>query len=58
MEQDKLWNTFAATGKVEDYLKYRGITVPGATNSVKEESGYGNRPQTASHDRRPDSQGV
>ena len=58
MDDNKLWNTFAATGRVEDYLRYRGVTLPDATNSVKEGSGYGHRPQTASDDRRPDSQGV
>ena len=57
MDNDKLWHTFAATGKVEDYLRYRGVTLPGASN-VKEESGHGNRPKTASDDRRPDSQGI
>ncbi len=58
MDPDKLWYTFAQSGRVEDYLKYRGVTLPQTTNSVKEESGYGQRPQTASDDRRPDSQGV
>lgn len=58
MHQDKLWNTFAATGRVEDYLRYRGITPSDATNSVKEGSGYGHRPQTASDDRRSDPPGV
>lgn len=57
MDKDKLWHTFAVTGKVEDYLRYRGVALPGAIN-VKEESGHGNRPQTAFDDRRPDSQGV
>ena len=59
-DKDKLWHTFAQSGKVEDYLRYRGL-VPASRgeNSVKkEESGYGNRPQTASDDQRPDSAGV
>ena len=60
MDKKKLWHTFTHSGKVEDYLKYRGIVVaPRATESVvEEESGYGNRPKTASDDRRPDSAGI
>ena len=60
MDKRKLWHTFTHSGKVEDYLRYRGIVVtPRATDSiVEEESGYGNRPKTASDDRRPDSAGV
>ena len=57
MEQEKLWAVFQKTGKVEDYLRYRGIVVtPGATDSIGgEESDYGKRSQTTSHDRRSDS---
>ena len=57
MDDKKLWHTFSHSGKVEDYLKYRGIVVaPRATDSIaEEESGYGIRPKTASDDRRPDS---
>ena len=60
MDNKKLWHTFTHSGKVEDYLRYRGIVVtPRATDSVvEEESGYVNRTQTASDDRRPDSAGV
>ena len=58
MDKDTLWHTFTQSGKVEDYLRYRGVALPRVTNSVKEESGYGHRPQTASNDRRPDSAGV
>lgn len=58
--KDKLWHTFATSGRVEDYLRYRGIDpLPPAINGVQEEeSGYGNRPKTASDDRRPDSAGI
>ena len=57
MDDKKLWHNFAHSGKVEDYLRYRGIVVtPGAINGVGEEgSGYGNGSKTASNDRRPDS---
>ena len=60
MDDKKLWHTFTHSGKVEDYLRYRGIVVtPRVTDSVvEEESGYGERPKTASDDRRPDSAGV
>lgn len=57
MDKKKLWHTFTHSGKVEDYLRYRGIVVtPGATDSIGgEESDYGKRSQTTSHDRRSDS---
>ena len=60
MDKRKLWHAFTHSGKVEDYLRYRGIVVtPRATDSVvEEESGYGDRPKTASDDRRPDSAGL
>lgn len=60
MDKDKLWHAFTHSGRVEDYLRYRGIDLmPRATNGVQEEeSGYGERPKTASDDRRPDSAGV
>ncbi len=58
MDKEALWQHFAHSGKVEDYLRYRGIDLPRATNCVKEESGDGQRTQTASDDRRPDSAGV
>ena len=57
MDKHKLWHAFTHSGKVEDYLRYRGIAVTQrATDSIQEEeSGYGNRSKTASDDRRPDS---
>ena len=60
MDKKKLWHTFTHSGKVEDYLQYRGIVVtPRATDSLQEEeSGYGVRPKTASDDRRADRPGV
>ncbi len=59
MDKDTLWHTFAHSGRVEDYLRYRGIdlTQP-ATNRIQEEVSYGDRPKTASDDRRSDSAGV
>ena len=56
MDKHKLWHTFTHSGKVEDYLRYRGIAVTQrATDSIQEEeSGYGGS-KTASDDRRPDS---
>ena len=59
MEREKLWHTFAQSGRVEDYLRYRGIDLTSrATNSMQEEGSYGHRPTTASDDRRSDSAGV
>lgn len=56
MDKRKLWHTFTHSGKVEDYLQYRGIVVtPRATDGIEEESGYGICPKTASDDRRSDS---
>ena len=59
MDKDKLWHTFTHSGRVEDYLRYRGVDVTQrATNSTQEEGSYGHRPTTASDDRRSDSAGV
>lgn len=59
MNKEKLWHTFTHTGRVEDYLRYRGVELTQrATNSIQEEVSYGDRPKTASDDRRPDSAGV
>ena len=59
MDKRKLWHTFTHSGKVEDYLRYRGIVVSQrATDSIAEEgSGYGGS-QTTSDDRRSDSASV
>lgn len=27
MEQDKFWEIFESSGKIEDYLKYKGISL-------------------------------
>lgn len=35
-EKDPLWQAFAQTGKVEDYLRYRGVM-----SASKEEVPYG-----------------
>lgn len=59
MDKEALWHTFARTGRVEDYLRYRGVDpIPTITNSVKEGSGYDHRPKTTSDDRRADSAGI
>ena len=60
MDNWKLWHTFEHSGRVEDYLRYRGI-IPEqrATDSLQEEApAYGERPKTASDDRRSDSAGI
>ena len=60
MDNWKLWHTFEHSGRVEDYLRYRGIDLPPmATNRVQEEAAaYGDRPKPASDDRRSDSAGI
>ena len=58
MDKDALWNTFAHSGKIEDYLRYRGVNLAEPPTGEKEGMGHGHRPQTASDDRRPDPAGV
>ncbi|MBQ5840366.1 MAG: hypothetical protein IIW40_00250 [Clostridia bacterium] len=59
MNERELWNIFEQSGRVEDYLRYRGIFVPAAANSVGEANeGYGKQPKTASDDRRPHRSGL
>ena len=60
MDKGRLWHNFTHSGRVEDYLRYRGILPEQrATDSVQEEaSAYGERPKTASDDRRSDPPGV
>ena len=57
MDKEKLWQTFAHSGKVDDYLRYRGIAVTQqAINRADEEgSDNGKRAKTASYDQRSDS---
>ena len=59
MEQKDLWTVFQTTGRVEDYLRYRGVSLAAGDNVVQEEGdGYGKRPKTASDDRRPGNTGL
>ena len=59
MNERELWHTFEQTGRVEDYLRYRGIPLSDATNTVGEANGaYGRQPKTASDDRRPRDTGL
>ena len=54
MNEQELWRRFSQSGRVEDYLRYRGLEVPlGGRNAVEREDAYG-RDKTASHDRGPD----
>lgn len=59
MDKDTLWHAFAHSGRVEDYLRYRGIDLTSrATNSTQEEGSYDHRTKTASDDRRIDTAGI
>ena len=52
MNERELWEQFAKSGRVEDYLRYRGVmNVTGATQ--REEDDYGGR-ETTFDDRRSD----
>ncbi len=54
MERDTLWNAFAKSGKVEDYLRYVGVEVyTGGENSVAE----GGESPDENHNRRTDCAG-
>ncbi len=55
MEQQDLWQAFAQTGRVEDYLRYRGVSLTGE----KEGDTVGGKQQkTASDDRRSHPTGI
>ncbi len=50
MDERDLWHTFAASGSVMDYLRYRGIDM----SVAREEESRGEQRQTAPYDRRAD----
>ncbi|MBQ9860559.1 MAG: hypothetical protein IJO76_07815 [Clostridia bacterium] len=55
MDMWKLWHTFQSSGRVEDYLRYRGIDLAAMSACVREEATTdGNGTKTTSDDRRPD----
>ncbi len=37
MQQDSLWTSFLKTGRVEDYLRYRGIDIYARTDRPEKE---------------------
>jgi hypothetical protein len=37
MENEKLWETFKETGRIADYLRYRGVDIYAAQNAVTKE---------------------
>jgi hypothetical protein len=47
MEQEKLWETFRQTGHIADYLRYRGVDIYAAQNTVKKEEDPDANKQTA-----------
>ena len=53
MDNRELWTAFLKTGRVEDYLRYRGVDIyQHMTNQAGEE-----KPAHAGDDRRPDHSG-
>lgn len=35
MDEQQLWENFKKTGRIADYLRYRGVDIYAATNSVR-----------------------
>lgn len=35
MDEETLWESFKQTGRVADYLRYRGVDIYAATNAVE-----------------------
>ena len=48
MQQDSLWASFLKTGRVEDYLRYRGIDIYARTDRPEKE-----KQRHEADDRRP-----
>ena len=55
MDMWKLWHTFQSSGRVDDYLRYRGIDLPQVTDCVGGETQDGNRAEETLDDRRSDN---
>lgn len=54
MENKDLWKAFTQTGRVEDYLRYRGVIHTAGDNVVQEGGAGHGHTKTAYHDRGPD----
>lgn len=52
-DEQQLWNAFLKTGRVEDYLRYRGVDIYQTTGISSTEGASGH----AGDDRRPDHSG-
>lgn len=52
-DEQQLWNAFIKTGRVEDYLRYRGVDIYQTTGL----SSAGEASVHAGDDRRPDHSG-
>ncbi len=50
MDEQQLWQVFSTTGRVEDYLRYRGVTLSSPMGAVNGEGADGTD-KTASYDR-------
>lgn len=57
-ENERLWRRFAHTGRVTDYLRYRGVIAPETIAHVRGEQTFGQRNETTSDHRGADSAGI
>lgn len=55
MDEHELWEAFKKTGRIADYLRYRGVDIYAAQNAVQKEGEQSGNPQgegTNPHHRR------
>ncbi len=57
-ENERLWRRFAHTGRVTDYLRYRGVIAPDTVAQVKGEQTFGQRNEAAPDHRGTDPAGI
>ena len=57
-ENERLWQRFAHSGRVADYLRYRGVEVPETLAGIKGEQTFGQRDEAASDHRGADPAGI
>ena len=57
-ENERLWQRFAHTGRVADYLRYRGVALTDATAGIKGDQTFDQRDKTAPDHRGADPAGI